>query len=45
MGDTMEVELKFTDDIPLVASGKFRFVIQELKLPNRPAPESLEAHL
>jgi phenylacetate-coenzyme A ligase PaaK-like adenylate-forming protein len=36
MGDTMEVELIFTDDIPLVPSGKFRFVVQELKVP-RPA--------
>ncbi|HJQ22550.1 MAG TPA: phenylacetate--CoA ligase family protein [Blastocatellia bacterium] len=36
IGDTMEVELKFTDAIPLVASGKFRFLIQELPVP-RPA--------
>jgi phenylacetate-CoA ligase len=43
MGDTMEVELNFTDDIPLVPSGKFRFVIQELKLPDRAEPEHLEA--
>jgi len=27
-----------------VPSGKFRFVIQELKLPDRAEPERLEAH-
>jgi phenylacetate-CoA ligase len=43
MGDTMEVELSFPDDIPLVPSGKFRFVIQELKLPDRVEPERFGA--
>jgi phenylacetate-coenzyme A ligase PaaK-like adenylate-forming protein len=33
MGDTMNIELKFTDRIPLTARGKFRFIIQELQLP------------
>lgn len=31
MGDTMEIALSFPDEIPLLASGKFRLVIQELK--------------
>lgn len=44
MGDTMEVTLSFPDEISLSPRGKFRFVVQELKVP-RPAPEgvSLEA--
>lgn len=33
MGDTMEVSLSFSDDIPLSPRGKFRLVIQELELP------------
>jgi phenylacetate-CoA ligase len=41
MGDTMEITLNFTDEIPLGPSGKFRFVIQELKLPNKPVAERL----
>lgn len=40
MGDTMEITLNFTDAIPLVPSGKFRFVIQELKVP-RPAADEV----
>ncbi len=44
MGDTMEVTLSFPDEISLSPRGKFRFVVQELKVP-RPAAEgaSLEA--
>lgn len=30
MGDTMEISLSFREEIPLVPSGKFRLVIQEL---------------
>jgi phenylacetate-CoA ligase len=33
MGDTMEITLSFTDDIPLSPRGKFRLVVQELKVP------------
>jgi phenylacetate-CoA ligase len=31
MGDTMEISLTFREEIPLVPSGKFRMVIQELQ--------------
>jgi phenylacetate-CoA ligase len=33
MGDTMDVSLNFTDEIPLMPRGKFRFVIRELDIP------------
>jgi len=33
MGDTMEITLSFTDDIPLSPRGKFRLVVQELDVP------------
>jgi phenylacetate-CoA ligase len=33
MGDTMEISLSFTDEIPLSPRGKFRFIIQELDIP------------
>ena len=38
MGDTMEVSLGFTDEIPLMPRGKFRFVIREMDIP-RPVLE------
>jgi phenylacetate-CoA ligase len=40
MGDTMEITLNFTEAIPLVPSGKFRLVVQELKIP-RLAPDEV----
>lgn len=40
MGDTMEITLNFTEEIPLVPSGKFRLVVQELKIP-RSAPDEV----
>jgi hypothetical protein len=33
MGDTMEITLSFTDEIPLSPRGKFRLVVQELDVP------------
>ncbi len=33
IGDTMEISLSFPDEIALSPGGKFRFVIQEVKLP------------
>ena len=33
IGDTMEVCLRFMDEIPLMPRGKFRFVIRELDIP------------
>ncbi|HWP43649.1 MAG TPA: phenylacetate--CoA ligase family protein, partial [Blastocatellia bacterium] len=33
MGDTMEITLSFTDEIPLSPRGKFRLVVQELNVP------------
>ena len=33
MGDTIEINLTFTEDIPLSPSGKFRLVVQELPVP------------
>ncbi|HET9532092.1 MAG TPA: phenylacetate--CoA ligase family protein [Blastocatellia bacterium] len=33
MGDTMDITLSFTDDIPLSPRGKFRMVVQELDVP------------
>ena len=40
IGDTMEITLCFVEEIPLSPGGKFRFVIQECKLP-RVATESI----
>ena len=40
MGDTMEVSLSFPEEISLSPRGKFRFVVQELKVP-RPTPEGV----
>ncbi len=33
IGDTMEITLSFPDEISPTSSGKFRFVVQELKIP------------
>jgi phenylacetate-CoA ligase len=33
MGDTMEISLSFTEEIPLSPRGKFRFIVQELEIP------------
>lgn len=33
MGDSMEIELEFVEQIPLTERGKFRFIVQELTIP------------
>jgi phenylacetate-CoA ligase len=40
MGDTMEISLSFTEEIPLSPRGKFRFIIQELETPRGAADEA-----
>jgi phenylacetate-CoA ligase len=39
MGDTMEISLSFTEEIPLSPRGKFRFIIQELEIPRAAVDE------
>ncbi len=44
IGDTMEIELSFAEEIPLSPRGKYRFVVQELQIPRALSDEvQLEA--
>lgn len=40
IGDTMEISLSFTEEIPLSPRGKFRFIVQELEIPRATVDEA-----